>query len=252
MVILTNQTMKAIIKYNILTFLAVLLVGFSYGQDVTFTAAASHDVVKTGDRFKIQFSSNTELSNFKAPKLSNFRVLSGPNQSTQMSWVNGKTSSSISYTYVLMAVKEGVFTIGPAVAVANGKAIKTNSLKITVGKGVKVQQGNNQSKSQTKSGGSASDELFIRSTVTRKKVYQGEQIKIHPQTDKKIYTKYQSIKQKEKFDTLIKVNLKKVFYGKDIVSKNFSPFFDDSYEELKEIELRTNKKPSSFRKDACS
>ena len=176
MVILTNQTMKAIIKYNILTFLAVLLVGFSYGQDVTFTAAASHDVVKTGDRFKIQFSSNTELSNFKAPKLSNFRVLSGPNQSTQMSWVNGKTTSSISYSYILMAVKEGEFTIGPAVAAANGKAVKTNSLKIKVAKGVKVQQGGNQAGSQTKSGGSASDELFIRSTVSRRKVYQGEQI----------------------------------------------------------------------------
>ena len=168
--------MKAIIKYNILTFLAVLLVGFSYGQDVTFTAAASHDVVKTGDRFKIQFSSNTELSNFKAPKLSNFRVLSGPNQSTQMSWVNGKTTSSISYSYILMAVKEGEFTIGPAVAAANGKAVKTNSLKIKVAKGVKVQQGGNQAGSQTKSGGSASDELFIRSTVSRRKVYQGEQI----------------------------------------------------------------------------
>ncbi|MGB0882600.1 MAG: BatD family protein [Vicingaceae bacterium] len=168
--------MKTFIKYNILFFLAVLLVSYSYGQDVTFTAAASHTKVKTGDRFKIEFTANAEVSNFRAPKLSNFRVLSGPNQSTQMSWVNGKTSSSISYSYILMAVKEGEFTIGPAVAAANGKAIKTNSLKIKVGKGVKVQQGGSQAGSQTKSGGSASDELFIRSTVNRRKVYQGEQI----------------------------------------------------------------------------
>lgn len=168
--------MKTFIKYNILFFLAVLLVSYSYGQDVTFTAAASHTEVKTGDRFKIEFTANAEVSNFRAPKLGNFRVLSGPNQSTQMSWVNGKTSSSISYSYILMAVKEGEFTIGPAVAAANGKAIKTNSLKIKVGKGVKVQQGGSQAGSQTKSGGSASDELFIRSTVNRRKVYQGEQI----------------------------------------------------------------------------
>ncbi|MDG1477350.1 MAG: BatD family protein [Vicingaceae bacterium] len=168
--------MRTIIKYNILTLLAILLTSISFGQDVTFTAATSHEVVKTGDRFKIQFATNTEVSNFKAPKLNNFRVLSGPNQSTQMSWVNGKTTSSISYTYILMAVKEGEFTIGPAVAAANGKAIKTNSLKIKVGKGVAVQQGGNQAGSQTKSGGSASDELFIKSSVSRRKVYQGEQI----------------------------------------------------------------------------
>jgi hypothetical protein len=168
--------MRTIIKYNILTLLAILMTSFSFAQDVTFTAATSHDVVKTGDRFKIQFAANTEVSNFKAPKLNNFRVLSGPNQSTQMSWVNGKTTSSISYTYILMAVKEGEFTIGPAVASVNGTAIKTNSLKIKVSKGVAVQQGGNQAGSQTKSGGTASDELFIRSSVSRKKVYQGEQI----------------------------------------------------------------------------
>jgi len=168
--------MRTLIKHNILTLLALLLFSYSYAQEISFTAATSHEAVKTGDRFKIQFSSNAEIDNFRAPKLSNFRVLSGPNQSTQMSWVNGKTSSSISYTYILMAVKEGEFTIGPAVASYNGKAIKTNSLKINVGKGVKVQQGGNQAGSQTKSGGSASDELFIKSTVNRRKVYQGEQI----------------------------------------------------------------------------
>ncbi|MDB4533611.1 BatD family protein [Vicingaceae bacterium] len=167
--------MKTLFKYNILTLLALLLVSFSFGQDVTFTAATSHNTVKTGDRFQIQFTANSKLANFKAPKLSNFRVLSGPNQSTNMSWVNGKTNSTISYSYILMAVKEGEFTIGSAVASANGTAVKTEPFKIKVGKGVQVQQ-NGQKKSQTKSGGSASDELFIRSTVSRQKVYQGEQI----------------------------------------------------------------------------
>lgn len=168
--------MRILIKYNILTLVTVLMFSYGFAQDVKFTAAASHYTVKTGDRFKIQFSSDAEVSNFRAPKMSNFRVLSGPNQSTQMSWVNGKTTSNISFSYILMAVKEGEFTIGPAVASANGKVIKTNSLKIKVGKGVQVQQNGNQAGSQTKSGGSASDELFIRSSVNRRKVYQGEQI----------------------------------------------------------------------------
>jgi len=167
--------MKTLLKHNTLLLLAILLLSFSYAQEVSFTAASSHSAVKTGDRFQIQFTTNSDISNFKAPKLSNFRVLSGPNQSTNMSWVNGKTTSSVSYSFVLMAIKEGNFTIGPAVAIANGKAIKTNSLKIKVGKGVKVQQGGQQT-SKTKTDGNASDDLFIRSTVSRRKVYQGEQI----------------------------------------------------------------------------
>jgi len=168
--------MKTFLKHSTLTLLTILLASFSFAQNVSFTAATSHPSVKTGDRFKIQFASNTELGNFKAPKLTDFRVLSGPSQSTQMSWVNGKTTSSISYTYILMAIKEGSFTIGPAVAIANGKAVKSNSLKIKVGKGVNVQQGGSKAGSQTKSGGTASDELFIKSSVSRRKVYQGEQI----------------------------------------------------------------------------
>ncbi|PCI94193.1 MAG: hypothetical protein COB15_14770 [Flavobacteriales bacterium] len=173
---MTMIKMKTLLKHNVFTLLAILLLNFSYAQEVTFTAATSHSVVKTGDRFQIQFTANTKIANFRAPKLSNFRVLTGPHQSTQMSWVNGKTTSTISYTYTLMAVKEGEFTIGSAVASANGKAIKTQPFKIKVGKGVKVHQGGSQAGSQTKSGGSASDELFIKSTVSRRKVYQGEQI----------------------------------------------------------------------------
>ena len=96
--------MKTFLKHSTLTLLTILLASFSFAQNVSFTAATSHTSVKTGDRFKIQFASNTELGNFKAPKLTDFRVLSGPSQSTQMSWVNGKTTSSISYTYILMAI----------------------------------------------------------------------------------------------------------------------------------------------------
>src|SRR5690606_40312616 len=94
------------------TYLLLLLAFTSSGiiavaQDVSFTAAASHYDVATGERFKIEFKVNSNIENFTPPKLSNFRVLSGPNQSTSMSWVNGKTSANISYSYILMAVKEG-------------------------------------------------------------------------------------------------------------------------------------------------
>lgn len=142
---------------------------------VEFTAATSHSAVKTGDRFQVQFTANAQMQNFKAPNMgSSFRVLSGPNQSTQMSWVNGKSSHQISYSYILMAVKEGDFTIGSASATINGETYKTDPIKISVGKGVKVNSPSNSGNNTKQE--NVSDDLYIKASVNKTKVYQGEQI----------------------------------------------------------------------------
>ena len=164
------------LKHIGITLLLFITVVTSFAQEVEFTAQTSANEVKTGDRFQIQFTANTSISNFKAPNLSNFRVLSGPNQSTSMSLVNGKTSSTISYSYVLMAVKEGEFTIEPAKGIANGKTYATNPLTISVGKGVKVQQNPTQENNNSAKKESSSEDLYIKSSVNKTNVYQGEQI----------------------------------------------------------------------------
>lgn len=155
----------------------LFLLTVSAFAQVQFNAATSHTAVKTGDRFQVQFTANAQMENFKAPNLgSSFRVLSGPNQSTQMSWVNGKSSHQISYSYILMAVKEGDFTIGAASAKINGETHKTEPFKVSVGKGVKVNQGGNSSNTNKPKQENVSDDLYIKSSVSKRKVYQGEQI----------------------------------------------------------------------------
>lgn len=170
--------MKNKIKTYLLVVLSLVFSSFISAQDLKFVAQTSHTEVLTGDRFQIQFSANANITNFKAPDLSDFRVLSGPNQSTSMSWVNGNMTHSISYSYVLMAVKEGTFTIKPAIAALNGEAYKTNSLTITVGKGVNVQQQQQQQNKTDEtinvSKADVSKDLFIKSSVSKSKVYQGE------------------------------------------------------------------------------
>ncbi|MDT8411629.1 MAG: BatD family protein [Vicingaceae bacterium] len=163
---------------RITTYLLLLLAFTSSGiiavaQDINFTAAASHYDVATGDRFKIEFKVNSNIENFTPPKLSNFRVLSGPNQSTSMSWVNGKTSANISYSYILMAVNEGSFTIPPAVVVVNGKAYQSNTIEINVSKGANVQNNPNSNNTSITKG---SGNLFIKSSVNKTTVYQGEHL----------------------------------------------------------------------------
>lgn len=162
---------------HINSLLILFLITVSSFAQVQFNAKTSHTAVKTGDRFQVQFSANAQMNNFKAPNLgSNFRVLSGPNESTQMSWVNGKTSHQISYSYILMAVKEGDFTIGAASATIEGKTYKTEPFKVSVGKGVKVNQGGNSSQQNNSKQANTSDDLYIKSSVSKRKVYQGEQI----------------------------------------------------------------------------
>jgi len=157
------------------TLLLICISLATFAQDFEFTAATSNTEVRTGDRFQLEFAANGKISNFRPPNLSNFRVLSGPNQSTNMSWVNGKTKASYTYSYILMAVKEGKFTIGPAVVAHEGTAHKTNSITITVGKGANVQGAGNKTKTKVNQDDIAKD-LFIKSSVNKTTVHQGEQL----------------------------------------------------------------------------
>jgi len=161
------------IAFKIILLLGVIFIeNIAVAQDIQFTAATSHNTVATGDRFQIEYKINSKISGFTPSNLTNFRVLSGPNQSTNMSWVNGQTSTSLSYSYVLMAIKEGSFTIAPAKVIINGKTYNSNSIEITVQKGVQVQQ--QQQQQGGKEDVNVSDELYIKSTVNKTTVYQGE------------------------------------------------------------------------------
>ncbi|MFZ1825617.1 MAG: BatD family protein, partial [Chitinophagales bacterium] len=91
-----------------------------------FEATVSRNQVNTSDRFTITFTlqNGSSISNFKAPAFSDFYVLGGPNQSSSFSSINGRTSQSISYAYVLQAKAAGKFTISSA-SIKSGKETYT-------------------------------------------------------------------------------------------------------------------------------
>ena len=106
-----------------------------FAQDVKFTASVSKTEVGTGEQFQIDFSVNGNAEGFTPPSFNGFQVLSGPNESTSMTSINGNTTVSTSLSYILMPVKEGEFTIGPATAVVNRHRLTTSPIKIKVVKG---------------------------------------------------------------------------------------------------------------------
>ncbi len=177
------------LKYHILTLL-LFCTTYLYAQDVKFTASVSKNEVATGEQFQVDFSINGQIDEFTPPNFSGFQVLSGPNTSQSVSIINGRTTVSAAYSYILMGVKEGEFTIGSATTTYNGRKLSTNEIKIKVIKGRPVQtnrQNLNATDDGVQQGNSAdlSKSLFIRAVVDKSNVYVGQQITL----SYRLYTK---------------------------------------------------------------
>jgi hypothetical protein len=148
----------------------VILPGICQATADTFTASLSSGTVAVGDQFQITFTLNGNGRGFKAPSFEDFNVLMGPSQSSNIQMINGSFSQSLSFTYVLQAVKEGTFRIGSAEIVLNNQKVLSNPVTVTVTKGTsRSQQG----------GGSGSGEpmtksVFIRASVDKSSVFRGE------------------------------------------------------------------------------
>jgi len=124
-------------KYYILGFL-VFASQFLFAQ-IAFKTAVSKNKLGVNQRFRVQFTVNKQgADNFQPPSFANFRVVGGPSSSVNQSWVNGKSSFSQSYIYIVEPTKEGVYSIGSAKIEYDGKVLKSNPIKITVTKKIAV------------------------------------------------------------------------------------------------------------------
>jgi hypothetical protein len=172
------------LKHSIL-FLLLLCANLLSAQDVKLTASVNSNKVGTGEQFEVTFSVNGNISNFTQPEFGGFQVLSGPNQSTSMTSINGSTTVSTAFSYILMGAKIGQFIIGPASAVVNGKRLTSAPIKMDVVKGQPVPQNSQGQSNQTQttpddlSKGKPTDiakSLFIREVPDKTSVYQGQQL----------------------------------------------------------------------------
>ncbi|MFP9112891.1 BatD family protein [Flavobacterium sp. RHBU_3] len=119
-------------KYLILLFLLALQ-GL-YAQ-VEFKATPSRSKIGVNEHVRVEFTMNQDGDNFVPPSFQGFKV-SGPGQSINNSWVNGKHTFSKSYNYLLTPTAKGTFTIGSATIEIAGVEYKTTPFKITVGNAV--------------------------------------------------------------------------------------------------------------------
>lgn len=171
-------------KKGVLLFITVLAVQMLWADEKpTFTTSAP-DVVAVGDQFRLTYTVTTQkVKEFRAPgSISGFDILMGPSRSQQSSTqiINGKrtSTSSITFTYILLANEEGTFTIPGATIEADGEKLISNSIKIKVipedetAKEDKAQTSDSQ-RSEPKATLSK-DDLFITATVNKSSVYEQE------------------------------------------------------------------------------
>lgn len=177
-----------------IVFLWIMLIAVSmntFADDkVSFTASAP-DAVAVGDQFRLSYTVTTQkVRDFRAPSIKGFDVLMGPSRSQQSSVqiVNGKTTStsSITFTYILMATTEGSFTIPGATITADGNQMISNSVQVNVlpadqaangaassGSGGKQSGGGTTSRASSGTSISSTD-LFITATASKTTVYEQE------------------------------------------------------------------------------
>ncbi|MDD2797026.1 MAG: BatD family protein [Bacteroidales bacterium] len=178
---------------RLVLFLVILFSAFSLTKaaDVKFTAAAPNAVVK-GEQFRLVFSINADARDLRVPEIPDFQVLMGPSKSSysSMQVINGSVSTEVStsFTYILMADKEGTFNVQAATATIGGKKYTSNALTIKVLPPDKASQANSQQQQSQRatrnSGGSSSetsgnissDNLFARLNLSTHKVYEQEYV----------------------------------------------------------------------------
>lgn len=158
---------KLIFKYGLLGFY-LLLSQFAIAQ-LEFTATTSNSKIGLNQRLRIEFSVDKQgADNFMLPNMSDFRIVAGPSQSVNQSWINGKVSFSQTYIYIIQPTKIGTFTIPSATVEYEGKIYKTNTLKITVTENVEVPKDPNDPTYMAQQG------IHLVAEVSKENPYVGE------------------------------------------------------------------------------
>ncbi|MEP6616802.1 MAG: BatD family protein [Ginsengibacter sp.] len=101
---------------------------------VTFTAVSSSRQIGKNEYLQVQFmvENAANIEEIAPPPFKNFLVVSGPNQQSGMSNMNGVVKQYVAIDFTLKPQSPGKYLIPPATAKINGKLYRSNSLPVEV------------------------------------------------------------------------------------------------------------------------
>lgn len=185
-------------KVLFLTF-AFLLATQPVFSEAKFYVKANNTAY-VGQNYKVSYIlENAKGKNFSYPTtFQGFQVLSGPNQSSSFSWVNGQTTQTIEYYFILRPSQEGSFKIPSASIQIKNETLSTENLSVEVIQGAQQQQQTQRNtyqqtqpnqQAQTQDWRTeAKDNIFVRVYVDKSNPYVGEQVTMYA----KIYQRVQT------------------------------------------------------------
>ncbi len=105
--------MKSLLTIMLITSGSLVLLA-QQDQAQSFEIMISTDTVLYDNYLEVRFTAQNIEGRFEPPKFEDFEVISGPNQSTSMSMINGVTSRSASFSYFIKPRTTGTLSIEPA------------------------------------------------------------------------------------------------------------------------------------------
>ncbi len=153
-----------------------------FAQDLSLSASVNKKVISLNEQLTLEISASGKTSKIPSPTLPDlpdFTIYSA-GRSQNISVINGKFSSSVSFNYILSPRKAGKYTIPPITLTHKGTTYKTSPIDIEVKSSagysppLKVQTPQLSSPSQE----DIQDErdIFITTSVNKKTAYVNEQI----------------------------------------------------------------------------
>ncbi len=155
------------LKFKLFSILMIGLLSLGFAAPtITATIDAKQVLVQESFTWKIEVVGSDEMPHIRLPDIKKLALLSGPMQSSNYSYVNGKMSSKKSLSYTFVALEPGSVTI-PSIEVFLGKrAYRTKALKLEIlasRKASSKNPGSNQS-------------VYLRAIPSKTNIYVGEPV----------------------------------------------------------------------------
>ena len=154
-----------------LLFGLLLFSVIGWGQ-INFEVFVSKKQLGLNERLRVDFKIDKPGDNFRPPKFSSFRVISGPMQSVSNVFTNGKRTYSMTYTYFLTPLQQGVYDIEQAQIEYEGNTYKTTPVTINVTEAVAIPRDPNDPKNIV------DEKLHLVAEVSKRSPYVNEPITI--------------------------------------------------------------------------
>ncbi|MCC8146810.1 MAG: BatD family protein [Bacteroidales bacterium] len=171
-----------------LFLLSITTLFYGFSQSVTFKGSGPRAVV-VNEQFRVNYTVTTtgdRGKDIRLPETDGLKILFGPTlsgqtQSTHIVNGNASTQLNLTYTYTILAEKEGDFKIPPATIKVGNSEYKSNELEVKVlpPDQASTAANANQRASEEAQRGTSSAELgnedvFVRMHVSKSSVYENE------------------------------------------------------------------------------